>query len=266
MVQVSALVFTLLAEGTAVLSIILIVWIVLTIRKKGKDKAAAKKLVKHIKKQANDRTEGIKSFLSSVGHEGEELLINAKKIDRLERDFFTQLVRLYIKRDAEVLESIDELFDRVLIGYKTAVPEQLGRSSETEEKDQAKIDSLTQEKEALILELQITKTTMGNMMKEFNTVFNGGNATNQTDKEALPSSMPNKAVFEDEDEINIVDGVSEPIDIDEIVAEIEAHDDADASAAKPISEIDDDFGSIVSSDDVDDLLDGIDLSKEIDEQ
>jgi len=306
MIEVSALLFTLLAEGTGLLSLILIVWMILVIRKKSKDKAAAQALVSNIKKHAEDRLGAIKTFLTTTGLEGEELQIDVKKIDRLEKDFFTQLVRLYLKRDGELLSHIDQQFDLVISGYKEKVSDQSGaNTADEEDQNLAVIKTLEKEKEALDIELQITKTTMGNMMTEFNTMFSGGNETVQTSKDALQSSMAQaendssstdgEAAIEEDIEVSTeatdseenIDNVSED-DIDDIFNNQETKSieapvatepkpiddsgmedvffsaDDEASAPKPLSESDDDFGSIVSSDDVDDLLDGIDLSKEID--
>jgi len=289
MIEVSALLFTLLAEGTGLLSLILIIWIVLTIRKKSKDKAAATQLVKHIKEQANERFESIKTFLShSSGLEAEELLIETKKIDRLEKDFFTQLVRLYLKRDADILAKMDEQLDKVITAYKATVAEGGGTSKQGDEEILHKVETLEKEKHTLSEELRITKSTMGNMMTEFNTMFNGGNETVQTSKEALQStvaevkeqeivdddialeeSIPD--VMDESPEAKVTESeVSETVDaevsnddIDDIFSQ---GTDVEASPPMPMSESDDDFGSIVTTDDVDDLLDGIDLSKEIDDQ
>ncbi len=274
MIEVSALLLTLLAEATAVLSLILIIWIVLSVRKKSRDKAAATQLVQHIKKQADERMEKIRDFLKTVGHDEAELHINAKKIDRLEKDFFTRLIRLYIKRDATLLTNMDEQLDHLIEAYKTALPQQSGANSETDEKSQETIESLMAEKEALTLELKITKTTMGNMIKEFNTLFNGGSNTVQNSKEILQSTMAkveDEAMVEeadladedDEIEINSDETVADGIDLSSAVTD-DVLNELDASAPQTISEKNDDFGDIVSSEDVDDIFDSIDLSKEID--
>jgi len=300
MIEVNALLFTLLAEGTGLLSIILIIWIVLSIRKKAKDKAAAKTLIAQIKKQSVERLNAIKTFLSTTGLEGDELQIEVKKIDRLEKDFFTQLVRLYLKREAAILSSIDKPFDLVIASYKEKVSEQSNTDAVEEDQNLVVIKVLEKEKEALNLELEITKTTMGNMMTEFNTMFAGGNETVQTSKEALQSTMAevesDDVDVEEEIDVHVEDSVAEEnvddvseSDIDDIFNTQEAavpaarieepskavdEDEMDdifsavnvdeTMAPKPLSESDEDFGSIVSSDDVDDLLDGIDLSQEID--
>jgi len=314
MIEVSALLFTLLAEGTAVLSLILIIWIVLTIRKKSKDKAAAKELVGSIKQHSEDRLEAIESFIKgSAGLEADELQLAVKKLDRSEKDFFTQLVRLYLKRDANILSTMDEQLDKVIADYKSFAGQGEQVSSEEGEADASdKIATLEKEKTVLAEELAITKATMANMMSEFNTMFNGGDQTIQSSKEALKSQMseveddvaiveeaPTEEVVTEEAAVEeIAEPVEEPEQAPEVESETASADDiddilfaanepeeapkasepdmdddiffsndappAEASAPQSISESDDNFGDIVSSDDVDDLLDGIDLSKEID--
>ncbi len=316
MIEVNALLFTLLAEGAGLLSLILIIWIVLSVRKKGKDKAAAQALVKSIKANSDDRLAAIKTFLiQSAGLEGEELQLDVKKLDRLEKDFFTQLVRLYIKKDGDILSGIDKQFDKVISAYKSHMSNTAVEDTKTDDENVGKIESLQKEKEALKIELQITKATMGNMMTEFNTMFNGGNETVQTSKEALQSSMTQvedvpedtgdsavvaEAIVETQDEVpaaavesSAPEATVNENDIDDILFEQEAaaepeaietqadtpatidssgmedvffstDDEPEPSAPTSIKESDEDFGEIVSSDDVDDLLDGIDLSKEID--
>ncbi len=318
MIEVNALLFTLLAEATVLLSIILIVWIVITIRKKGKDKAAAKALVDSIKLHSGDRLDSITSILSSVSDlEGDGLLKASKRIDRLEKELFTQIVRLHLKRDNTILAVMDEYFDKVIAGYKENISVTASSASDTavDEGAQDKIDGLEKEKESLIVELKITKATMGNMMAEFNTVFNGGNETIKTSKDALQSTMAvanegqpqsvseptvSETAVESVKEDSPTDDVEtatapEPIDdsgMEDVFLSADAEEDSketavtDADAPKPIDEsgmedvlfsvddepsspkksskADDDFGSIVSTDDVDDLLAGIDLSEEID--
>lgn len=273
MIEVSALLFTLLAEGTGLLSIILIIWIVVSVRKKGKDKAAATKLVSNIKKQADVRLDSINSFLStSTSQEPEEIQLSAKKIDRLEKDFFTQLIRLYIKRDGDILSTMDEQLDKVTTAYKDAVSDSNSASNQDSEEIINKVETLEKENLALVDELKITKVTMGNMMSEFNTMFNGGNETAQTSKEALQSSVAqveeqnqNEADSLDDD-IAIKESSDNDIAIEDIDDEIffAGASNNDAIEPKPKSDSEDDFGSIVTSDDVDDILEGIDLSKEID--
>lgn len=302
MIEVNALLFTLLAEGVGLLAIILIVWIIFALKKKSKDKVAAITLVKNIKTKSEDRKEGIKTFLSqSAGLEGEELQLDVKKLDRLEKDFFTQIVHLYLKRDGEVLSGIDEQFDKVISAYKGYIsqPASVDSPATTTTTDNdilAKLESLQKENVGLTVELGITKETMGNMMAEFNTMFSGGNDTVQISKEALQTSV-SKIEEEQQEAIegasDIVDSVNDEgeIDLDDIllgesitphVAEPQAEEAAqmdvtdiddvllsaaseqEPSATPATNKADDDFGEIVSIDDVDDLLDGIDLSKDID--
>lgn len=303
MIEVSALLFTLLAEGTGLLSLILIIWIVIAVRKKSKDKAAATELVSSIKKQADDRKASIKAFLIDAAHlEAEELQLGVKKIDRLEKDFFSQLVKLYLKRDGEILSNMDEQLDQVITAYKESVStESESHSGQLNEEITQKLETLENEKIALEEELKITKSTMGNMMTEFNTMFNGGNETVQTSKEALQSTIEQAeeenvlastedvvALVDDEvlsdvieDEEDIQDSIAEetpdkegPVEDAPVEEEVAVEDMDDdiffsqdnnvASAPTSISESEDDFGSIVTTEDVDDILDGIDLSKEID--
>lgn len=294
MVEISALTFTLLSEGVVVLSLILIIMIVMIVKRKSRDRAAAKMLIEHIKSTADQRIEAIKMFLQNkAGLESDELHAETKKIDRKEKDFFTHIVRLYIKKDVSLLQKMDESFDQVLDEYRSKGEDQKGGNSDAQnDENAAQIEQLIEEKEKLEMELSITKQTMSGMMSEFNNMFNGGNGggdseqakqlqealTNEAGDPTAPRSISEmnnedddiafeEATLDEEtledDNVNLEEmNVNEQ---QEVAQTEETANSEETEKTVSQSDIDDDiFGDIVSTEDVDDLLDGIDLSEDID--
>lgn len=290
MIEVNALLFTLLTEAVALLSIILIIMLFLMIKRKNRDRAAAKKLVGHIKSTAEHRLEVIKTHLkNSKGLDADELHSESKKIDRKEKDFFSQIVRLYVKKEAALLQNLDESLDSLLNEYRNL--NDVAENSATDGSDLSQqVEQLIQEKQKLELELSITKHTMSGMMSEFNNMFNGGNGGGEaeqtkqiqqalTDAEGEPTAPRSISELNDlDDDIAFETEAEKAISQETAVEEInetatEQKSDSQNVADDDLvnkqqqssdqSDIDDIFGDIVNADDVDDLLDGIDLSEDI---
>ncbi|MBL7003170.1 MAG: hypothetical protein ISR69_04000 [Gammaproteobacteria bacterium] len=199
MVEVSALLFTLLSEGFIVLILFFIVMLVISVKRKSKDREAAKQLVDHIKLTSDDRTDSIKKYIvDASGIEGDELLLQSKKIDRLEKNFFTQLIRLYLKRDHSLLPEMDVNVQQIIEAYKSLLDTQgTGANVPQDESVVKEVASLKQQKEALEIELKITKSTMANMLSEFNGMFNGGDPSVENPKSAELSELAENSALEE---------------------------------------------------------------------
>lgn len=265
MIEVSVLLFSLLTEGFVILLIILLIGVLVLFKKKKADRVAASKLVDQLKKQSQVRLEVTGSFLQDkYRFEGEELKKAVKAIDKSEKKFFQKLINLYLKRDADALASMDSCVAELVDIYKSLSPVMpevdAGTGSQELQEKEKEIEDLRASNGKLAEELEITKTTMGNMISEFGNMFGGGH-----DHELAKHEVMEK-VKEKEMEVEEARTAA-----DEQAAEVEATDSSDdieideaveVDVSEPESDPLQPQVEVESDDEVDDLLDSIDLSSD----
>jgi hypothetical protein len=204
MFEMNSLTVILLAEACVTLLVVIAVMIWLQIKSKSKHRKAIEQLVSQIKQQSKTRNEENGSFLQeSYDLTENELASAVETIDKQERKFFKDMVDALsgsfpakiISLDASIAELINtykslklnvveanadkSLKPNMIEGnaYKSLKPKAVKANA-----DQALDESLDtiavlqSEKERLTEELEITRETMSNMIKEYSSMFGGGAA------------------------------------------------------------------------------------------
>ncbi len=172
MIEISIALLTLLIEGLVVSVAGLLIWTVISLKKRSRDRKAASTLVEQIKHQSQTRLEATGSFLSEkYSFEGDELKKAVAAIDKAEKKFMQTMLQIYLKRDAERFESIDASLAELIDTYKSLTP--LVPQAASEEIMQ-ELETLRSSNDHLKEELSITKETMSNMISEFGNMFGGG--------------------------------------------------------------------------------------------
>ena len=242
MIEVSALLFSLLIEGLVALLVVLLAGVFVLIKRKRKDTAAAKQLVDQIKHQSDARIKQMGAYLTEKYQlEGEELSEAIKLIDKSEKRFFQRLINMYLKRDSESVKSIDAWLAELVETYKSFQPAQPDEPKETGV-SMEEFQQLQQTNENLRQELEITKDTMGNMIAEFGNMFGGG-ADTKLDDDQVVEKVSKKPVIDDEPIVEPEDGFVVGGDFvvqeDEQFAEVEELEDDDLIAdIEPVEESD----------------------------
>ena len=244
MIEVSALLFSLLIEGLVALLVVLLVGVFVLIKRKRKDTAAAKQLVDQIKHQSDARIKQMGAYLTEKYQlEGEELSEAIKLIDKSEKRFFQRLINMYLKRDSESVKSIDAWLAELVETYKSFQPAQPDEPKETGV-SMEEFQQLQQTNENLRQELEITKDTMGNMIAEFGNMFGGGSDTKLPDEEVIGKvikySDDDEPIVEPEEGFVVGDdfvvqkdddsAVSEELEDDDLIADIEPVEESDMAA------------------------------------
>ena len=289
MIEVSTILFTLLIEGFVILLIILLVWSFLAFKRNSRDKKAAFTLVEHIKDQSETRLQHTGSFLNEkYRFEGDELKNAVEAIDKSEKKFIQNIINVYLKRDADGLISMDASMADLIDTYKSLSPimpdAETMAALEGGENHTAELEQLRETNARLSEELSITKETMGNMIAEFGNMFGGGAEHELAKHEVLEKVGDTKNNVEDDNsadtakespakedssvEITAEDNnpqqqdsatdnanASENVAIETVDADSEPEQEASAAEKQP-------QGQIVTDEDIDDLLDGIDLSED----
>ncbi|MCP4992949.1 MAG: hypothetical protein GY934_04055 [Gammaproteobacteria bacterium] len=189
--QVSSLMLMILGEVLLATTLISVVLVILFFIRKRRDHSAAHKLISHIKDDsARRRMETEKIISERFGLGGDSLHGTVSSINKQETVFYQNMINIYLKRDAAALENLNIAFEGAIDPYRTLEPSlggggdavgvEGGGGSDLE----AEIERLTNENQNLSEELKITMDTMGRMLKEYSTMFAGGEGE-PLDKEKL---------------------------------------------------------------------------------
>ncbi len=290
MTEIPTWLLILLLETLGLLALILGIWVVLSIRRRRRTRRAVNALVEQIRQQSRLRLEETGSFLEKkYRFEGDELSKAVEQVDKAEKLFLQRLLNLYLKRDDERLQSLDAWVAELIGVYKSLSPV-MPAAGEADENTQKILQEMERSRQALEDELKVTKTTMSNMIAEFGNMFGGGK-----DNELEQSEVVEKVVDPDQVDAEKLTEILDREPTDEMAlaametpaGQAEAFsDDASPSAAATTAEemIEDDevlpapsfedepvsggedlpgeteHPAIEMDDEIDDLLDGIDLS------
>jgi hypothetical protein len=176
MSDMGSLTTILLAEACVILLVVLVTMIWMQIKAKSKLRKAVGQLVSQIKQQSKARKEENGSFLRrSYDLTDGELVSTVEAIDKQERKFFQEMVDVLSRSDPAKITSLDASVAELINTYKGLKPKSAkDNSGEASEDSLAKIARLQSEKENLARELEITRETMSNMIKEYSSMFGGG--------------------------------------------------------------------------------------------
>ena len=292
MTEIPTWLLILLVETLALLALILGIWIFLSIRRKRNTRKAVDGLVEQIRKQSKLRLEETGSFLEEkYRFEGDELQKAVEQVDKAEKLFFQRVLNLYLKRDDERIKSLDAWVAELIGVYKSLSPVMpAAGESAVDENTQKKMDELERSRQALEEELKITKTTMSNMIAEFGNMFGGGK-DNELEQSEVVEKVVNPDEVDPERVTEILEGestgevsmvtpeapveqappaadepppqpaeetVEEGIDDDEVLPAPE-FENPSATAGEKMQTLTEDL-AIEGDDEIDELLDGIDLS------
>jgi hypothetical protein len=250
MIEIPVLYFALIIEFIVLLLGIILLWVYLTGKSKNRDRNAAKQLAEQIKHQSDTRLKETGSFLQEkYNFEGNQLKKAVEAIDKAEKQFFQNIITLYLQRDADALSTLDAKVAEMIDTYKSlkpSIPEPVVNAESVEnaqdtEKD-AEIERLREANAKLSDELAITNKTMSDMIGEFGNMFGGGHDSSLEKDQVVEKVIAKKDTKNDEQ------GIEEEIEVD-------VGDDDDIA-------IETDMEEVTSDDDIDDILNGVSPSKE----
>ncbi len=237
MIEISAIVLSLIIEAYVILIIGVITWLYFTSQKKKKDRKAALKLIDQIKQQSEARQSSTGSYLKEKYKlEGPQLKKAILKIDKSEKRFFQKIIDIYLKRDSEALGSVDADVAELIDTYKSLRPVTTSAANGNSEKDE-QIALLQAANAQLTDELAITNKTMSDMIAEFGNMFGGG-----SDNELAQTEVVQKVISHHEEIENQQDEV-EDLSVDDLDVGVIDTDETEEE--------------VTSDEDIDDILNGI---------
>lgn len=264
----------LLLETLVVLLLVLGGWIFISLRRARRTRAAVDSLVQQIRKQSELRLKETGSFLEeNYRLEGEALQQAVEQVDKAEKRFFQRCINLYLKREDERLHSLDAWVADLVGVYKSLRPADSG--SGADEAMQQQLDALQSSKQKLEEELKITKATMSGMIAEFGNLFGGGRDSALEQSEVVEKVLDGDTI--DAEKVTEILQQAEdaestpevkPAEVETVPEETPSGSDDealpdpafDAAATEGSMETLTDDLAIEADEDIDELLDGIDLS------
>jgi hypothetical protein len=243
-------------EALVVCLVAITIWMVISIKKKKRDQAAAKALIAQIKDQSRTRLQKTELFLAEKYRlEGNELHKAVESIDKAEKKFMQNMINIYLQRDAQRLTSMDALIAEMIDTYKSYTPVVPDTGQEVAE--------LKEINEKLTDELRVTKENMTSMASEFGNMFGGGKDTKLDEEEVVEKVIvrgktpqsDEKDIDTDDIEIDTVETSETPVlqeDVETALGVDKQKAETEKKKSVPEQELDDE--------DVDELLNSIDLS------
>ncbi|MCG8428338.1 MAG: hypothetical protein MI754_13365, partial [Chromatiales bacterium] len=180
MIEISSLVFVVAFELVFLSTAVSIGLITTALVQKRKDRAAARKLTAKIKEEAQSRLAETERFLTrQLGFSAEDAEKIAKRISYNERFFYQTAITVYLRRDHNTLANLSINFEEAVAPYRALEPQLSGESgagqAQTEEETVStkELQRLTEENSRLKDELSVTMDTMGRMLSEYSSMFDG---------------------------------------------------------------------------------------------
>jgi hypothetical protein len=179
MIESSLVWLALLVSALVVLFLLLTVIILHKVKSRGRDRAGARQLAGRIVERGEQASAWPLFLRHRFGVEGKQLKAAQQEVDLAEKQFFHQLLQIYLKKDAPALASFDEDLDNLIECYRHLVPDQDQPALDEEQLDRVniqavQIEALEEQNQQLVEELSITKRTMESMIKEFSNLFGSG--------------------------------------------------------------------------------------------
>lgn len=148
------------------------------VSKRRRERSAIKKLVARIKEDSGRREAETRIIMQErFGLSGENLDKTVHKIAREEKAFYQTVIDVFLRRDTEALQNLSVDYEGSVDAYRTleipnrAEPAEGGDGSDDHTEE---LILLQAENQRLTDELQLTMTTMGNMLSEYTQMFASG--------------------------------------------------------------------------------------------
>ena len=175
---------TLLAEAAIVFGAVIIFYLVYNLRRKRHDRAIIVKLVKRLKEKEAARKENLKKLLGDCcGREEKEAAEIMETLSGREKTLYCNVIDVFLGRDRGKIKRLDEDVQALVRAYQKLVLEGADGEEEGGGHNPSQLsytalrkdnEALNAANEALRKELSDSKKAMDNMMKEYATMYAGG--------------------------------------------------------------------------------------------
>ncbi|MBN2886495.1 MAG: hypothetical protein JXM75_07315 [Chromatiaceae bacterium] len=150
------------------------------------DHAEAGAVLDKVVTSEDSRREALSGIFSSTYNlEGEELESTVNEYLEREKAFYSAMLNIYLERKGDKLHDMPKELTKVLAPLVHLTPQNMVSADE--------LGSLESEKAELSAELQETKTTLGQLMDEYNAAFGRAQMMQEASEAASPSALEPQA-------------------------------------------------------------------------
>jgi len=192
MIEINSVIVILMAEALAALFLFVLVFMFFAKRKKSNGEVSASDLIDKVEVTEHLKVKNLQKLIQdNCSIEPDVLDALLKEITSNERILYQQIIQLFLKKDSDVLNNIDEHIDNLsepfckLLIHSSSNEMESGKSAAVEDK----LQRLMQENSRLSEQLSVAMNTMDEISAEYTRVFSG----RQTELELENSS---KKMFE----------------------------------------------------------------------
>lgn len=193
MVEINALWLTLLINGLAVSTGLLLLWMGYAFWRSRRDYRAMRELAQRVREAGPQRKETLRAYINeSCGLSVEQAEQHASEIDQAERQLFRCYIESYLRRDARAAAGYDSWVDEFASQYRVLGPavaeqaqvagEAAGAAAAAEASNEAALEAQIEE---LKHKLAVAYETIDRMLKEYSMMFGGGESDGNVDRDAM---------------------------------------------------------------------------------
>ncbi len=196
MIELNSVFVVLMTEAFAGLILLTVGFLLFSRKKDLGEQTAAHKLIDKLEDNEYTKTKKLEDMITEncniAPDEVKELL---NEISSSERILYQQIIQMFLNRDVEMLNDMDQYIDGISEPYCKIIRYSSGNTEESNALEVAedKIESLMQQAERLGEQLTVSMKTMDEISAEYTRVFSG----TQTELELENSSKKMFSIFQD---------------------------------------------------------------------
>ncbi len=186
MIEINSVIAVFVGEALIALLIVFVIMLLISMKRKGRDRAAATGLIKKVSKGGEMREQELLDLLGEdSGIDDESLKSYIKGIQEQERGLYQHVIQLYLKRDVQMLAKIDQQVQALAEPYRQLLSEKSGETEmdpalqEEIEKIKAEQERLRSDNERLAAQLGVAMETMDEVSSEYSMMFGGSKAAEE---------------------------------------------------------------------------------------
>ena len=196
MIELNSVFVVLMAEALSGLILLLLGFLLFTRKQTLGEQTAANKLIDKLENTEDIKTKQLEDMIAeNCNIEPDVVKGSLNEISSSERVLYQQMIKMFLNRDVELLNEMDQYIDNISEPYCKIIRHSSGNVEESGELEVAedKIEKLMQEAARLGKQLTISLNTMDDVSAEYTRVFSG----TQTELELENSSKKMIAIFHD---------------------------------------------------------------------
>ena len=173
----------LLIEGVVLFGGTILVYLFLTARRCRRERELVRRVVKKFRQEEGGRRDALQEVLrDGCGHEDEAVTAISDDFSDREKALYNSVMRMYLGKDRQAISNLDDKVQSIVRGYQKLVmneapggeDSELGAGQLPYTQLRKENESLKSELETLRKELFDAKLTAENIMKEYATMYAGG--------------------------------------------------------------------------------------------